>query len=218
MGMSASLQSLVRIHIATGTLLFLVGGCSSSQLVGVKVAKGYEDAHYSRILVISIGKRPEVTSQFEDQFVRALAERKVGAVAGFIYLPRGQQADQAAVQDAIAKSDAQAVIITRLVKMQDKTSVSANSVPSFNPAASDAYSTAWSGYYDPPQTGSLGNPENSQVYVDTIAYIETNLIDAKTGDTAWTARTRTFGASDWERQMPGLVKLLVDELAKSGEI
>jgi len=203
--------------ILIGCFCILFPGCNSTELVGAQLSEGYKDAHFQKILVIGIGTRVDLRRNYEDQFASQLAARGVEAIPGYELLPGGGEVDRVTLEAAVEKSGAQAVLITRLVKVKQTTAASASMDPSFTPGVWGSYGEAWNGFYEPPQSGGQFNPL-PQPYTDTSAVLETKLIDARTGDTVWTAHTTTFSASAGERNVPGLVKVLVNGLAKDGLI
>ena len=75
-------------------------------------------------MVIGVSKQPSIRRTFEDQFVTKLKAAGVDAVPSYLYIPEDGQVDEGRLQAAVKQAGADAVIITRLVRVEKKTEVS----------------------------------------------------------------------------------------------
>ena len=196
-------------------LLLLAGlpaGCSSSSVVSEWREESFTGQPFRKVLVIALGKQQDLRRSYEDAFVRNLRERGGDAVAGYSLLPfETDKIDRAALSKAVIDSGADAVIVTRLLKTEERV---VGSTPTYIPPTTGLYgyhSTAWSSYYEP--GGSTGT--GLQPYIQTIATLETSLFDAKTAQLVWHATTETFDADQAQRQIPGLVKTLTGAMVRA---
>lgn len=193
-------------------LISLSCGCSTSSVVDEWREPSVSGAPYRKVLVIALGKRVELRRQYEGEFARDLRRRGAEAIEGSALLPDDtDKVDREALLKAVADSGADAVAITRLLKM-DQRVVGAS--PTYTPPTSSLHgyhAANWSSYYEPaPASGS-----GLQAYVQTVATLETSLFDAKSAKLVWRATTETVDADAAQRQIPGLVKRLVDAMAKA---
>jgi hypothetical protein len=202
------------LALAVAVLVSSVG-CNATQLASSWKSPQYTNPDYTKVLIITLGKRTDLRRIYEDDFVRQLASLGVQGVQGYTLLPdETDRVDKAALQDAVRRSGAQAVIITRLLKVDEQLNLSPGTAAYPAPGVFGYYDQAWSAYYEPPHpAGFYGGPT---VYADTIVQMETNLFDAATSALVWTGTTKTFNPEYWDRDIPDLVKVLLDAMVKDG--
>jgi Domain of unknown function (DUF4136) len=127
----------------------------------------------------------------------------VDAVPSYLYIPEGGQVDEGRLQEEVKRANADAVIITRLVRVEKKTEVN----PGFyQPAPAlygfyRGYSTAWLGYYEPPR-----------VYQYDVYVSETNLYDTARNQLVWSGTVETTAPGDINKEIEGYVKTVIDTL------
>ena len=207
-----------------GPLLVLVAlaalacGCSTSSVVDEWRDPGASAsaAPYRKVLVVALGKRVELRQKYEGEFVRALRQRGAEAVEGFALLPDNtDKVDRDALLKAVSDSGADALAITRLVKMDQRV---VGGAPTYVPPTTSLnqyYAANWSRYYEPTSYGHYSGGTGLQAYVQTVATLETSLFDAKSAQLVWRATTETLDADAAPRQISGLVKTLVEAMAKA---
>src|ERR1043166_6056520 len=115
-----------RISCAFGLLFvtaaIIITGCSASQeLVSQWRNPEYRSASFRRILVGAIGGQPSIRRNLEDEFVAQLRSDGVDAVASYQYIPEDEGLDEAKLKQAAKQANADAVIIARLVNVEQKT-------------------------------------------------------------------------------------------------
>jgi hypothetical protein len=200
------------VSVSLALLTILSCGCGTSSVVNEwREPSAAASAPYRKVLVVALGKRVDLRRQYEGEFARDLRQRGAEAIEGSALLRDDtDKVDRDALLKAVADSGADAVAITRLVKM-DQRAVAAPSAP---PTTSlhGYYSSNWSNHYEP--SGASGSGGLGP-YVQTVATLETSLFDAKSAQLVWRATTETVDADAAQRQIPGLVKKLVDAMAKA---
>ena len=104
--------------------------------------------------MVGVSKQPSIRRTFEDEFVAKLKSAGVDAVPSYLFIPEDGQVEEARLQEAVKRGNADAVIITRLVRVEKKTEVSPGfyqPAPAVTLGYYGGYSAAWLGYYEPPR-------------------------------------------------------------------
>ena len=177
-------------------------GCGSTKIVNQWSNPDYASPRFRRILVIGVSRQPSIRRTFEEEFVAKLKETGVDAVPSYRYIAEDGQVDEARIQEAVKQANADAAIITRLVRVEKKTEVS----PGFyQPAPSfgfyRGYSAAWLGYYEPPR-----------VYQYDVYTSETSLYDITKNQLVWTGTVQTTAPDDINREIKHYVDIVIDAL------
>jgi hypothetical protein len=169
-------------------------------------------APYRKVLVVALGKRVELRRKYEGEFVRCVRERGGAAIEGYALLPDNtDKVDRNALLKAVADSGADAVAVTRVLAVDQRV---VGGTPTYTPPTTSLHgyhTTNWSNYYEPAAASGGG----LQPYVQTVAVLETSLFDAKSAQLVWRATTETVDADAAQRQVSGLVKTLVEAMAKA---
>jgi hypothetical protein len=147
---------LLRIFaLALAVALSLAACAASTKIVNQWVSPDYISPRFRKIMVIGVSKQASIRRTFEDEFVTQLKAAGVEAVPSYLYIPEDGQVDESRLQAAVKQAGADAVIITRLVRIEKKTEVS----PAFYQPGPfgfyGGYSAAWRGYYEPPPRLSI---------------------------------------------------------------
>lgn len=194
-----SFQTVRKTVTLIGLLLCgLSAGCATTQIDHSWKSPAVGGKTFQKVLVIGMAKRPDVRRTYEDAMVDQLRTAGVAGVASYSLLPDAQMTDKAAVNQAIAQSGADAVLMTRLVKRVEQDVV----VPP-SPRMQEYIDTAWPGTYTPTVAGQTD-----------IVTLETKLFEAGSGRLAWSATTQTFDAQDLQRAISGVSRTITRELAK----
>jgi hypothetical protein len=206
-----STQAPIRIRAATAVLVCLALGCSSStSLLGEWRDPSLTRGPYRKVLVLAMGPREDLRRTYEDAFVRELRQRGTVAIESYTLLPLPtEHVERDAVVKAVADSGADAVIVTRLLKMESRV---VGGSPAYTPPTTSLYGyQAMGSYYRPVGYGDSA----LQAYPSMVATLETSLFDAATARVAWSGTTETFDADEAQRQIPGLVKTLITAMVKA---
>lgn len=107
------MRGLGRITLFSVFLLsFLFLGCGATRFTTVWKDETYQ-GHPAKILVISAFPYPATRQIFEDEFVKALKDRKVEAFASHTILPEPIVSDRAALAPYAMAAGADTVLITK---------------------------------------------------------------------------------------------------------
>jgi Domain of unknown function (DUF4136) len=190
--------------LAMAVALGLTACAASTKIVNQWVSPDYASPRFRKIVVIGVSKQPSIRRTFEDEFVKQLKAAGVEAVPSYLYIPEDGQVDEGRLQAAVKQAGADAVIITRLVRVEKKTEVT----PGFYqppPAVSfgfyRGYSAAWVGYYEPPR-----------VYQYDVYISETNLYDTARNQLVWAGTVETTAPGDINKEIERYVATVIDAL------
>ena len=153
--------------------------CASTTISDVWKDKTYK-GKAQKIVVIMVARTEYLRNMFEGRFVAELRGRGNNAIQSHKIVAFEQLPDKELVKSKIKSTDADTVLIARLVDSK--------TIAAYEPGAIHGVPVAysyWGTYYD-------------IVYVDygytgdiEVAYIETNLYDVKTEKLIWSARSKT---------------------------
>ena len=188
--------------LAVAVALGLAACAASTKIVNEWVSPDYTSPRFRKIMVIGVSKQPSIRRTFEDEFVKQLKATGVEAVPSYLYIPEDGQVDEGRLQAAVKQAGADAVMVTRLVRVEKKTEVS----PGFYQPAPPfsfygGYSAAWLGYYEPPR-----------VYQYDVYISETSLYDMTKNRLVWAGTVETTAPHDINREIERYVDTVIDAL------
>lgn len=191
---------LLRIFaLALAVGVGLTACAASTKIVNQWTSPDYTSPRFKKIMVIGVSKQASIRRTFEDEFVTQLKAAGVEAVPSYLYIPEDDQVDESHLQAAVKQAGADAVIITRLVRVEKKTEVS----PGFYQPAPfgfyGGYSAAWRGYYEPPR-----------VYQYDVYISETSLYDMN--QLVWAGTVETTAPEDINKEIQRYVNTVIDAL------
>jgi hypothetical protein len=182
--------------------LFL-GGCASTKLVNEWQVEGKSFGPYRNVLVIGIGEEAGSRRTFEDVFSSKLRTAGTQASPSYSLLPSTGAADEQALLKSVREANADAVLMTRLVRMDNKTEYTPPQMRMMpGPGFYGYYNAGWA-YYEP---GRVNNY--------TIAVVETNLWDAASQELVWSGTTETFQPGELRKEVEGYSDLMIEALQK----
>ena len=190
-----------------GLLCSLLAGClaltacASTKVVNQWSNPAYTGPSFKRVLVIGVTKQASIRRTFEDEFVSQLKAAGVDAVAGYQYLQEEGQVEEPRLRQAVAQAKADAVIITRLVKREEKTDVTPGFYQPAIPGFYGWYSTGWVGYYEPPRVSQY------EVYTS-----ETSVYDAVKNQMIWSGTAQTTSPGDINTEIKNYAAIMISAL------
>jgi hypothetical protein len=175
---------LRRCFIVSAAVLGLTS-CATTQMVHQWSNPAYTSSSFKKVMVIGVTKQAAIRRAFEDEFAAQLKTAGVNATPSYLYIPQDDPVGEAVLKQALKEAGADAVMITRLVRVQQQT----ETAPGYDPydpamAVHPMYTTAWNDYYDP-----------QIVYRSEIYTCETSLYDTAKNQVVWkgTAQTEARG-------------------------
>lgn len=205
--------------ITRGMLAVLAGvlylaGCSSTSLVGSWTDPQFQGPPIRKILVMGVSEEGRTRRIFEDEFARQLKARGIEAVPSYTLIPQNGKVPEETVTDAVRKSGAEAILMTRVVEATTETAVMPGytrttvtpalghrSSLGFHPNFYGHYSSVWTTYRPPTVT---------EFRVWTL---ETDLWSVSREQQIWSGVTRSTEGSNINRDIDDLVRVITDALA-----
>jgi hypothetical protein len=187
-----------------GLIAFLclsLAGCASSKLVNEWSNPEYRSVHFSNVLVIGVSTQASVRRRFEDELVAKLKAAGVDAAPSYRYIAEDGKVDEARISEAVKQAQANAVIITRLVRVDKKTEVIPGvyqPAPAITVGLYPGYSAAWLGYYEPPRIREY------DVFIS-----ETSLYDVARNQLVWTGTVQTANPGNIDKEIRRYVDLVI---------
>jgi hypothetical protein len=188
----------LRIPVIAVTLIIsaLSAGCGSTKMVHSWKSPDFKGPAFHKVLVIGLASQPDVRRVYEDAFVKHLQAAGIDGVASNTLLLTPQTAGKAAIGQAAARSGADAVLVTHLVKTVKE---AVGDEP--QPGIQEYVDTSWPGTYTP--AGS------TQIDVVTL---ETRLFDAASTRVVWSGTTETFAAQKLQQAIEDVSRIIVQQL------
>ena len=100
-------------------------GCATKMIISEWTNPAYSPpaSSFKRIVVIGASDRTSIRRNFEDRLTGALQAIGVNAVPSYRYIPEDGKVAESRLKEAIRSADADAVIITRLSRVEERTEV-----------------------------------------------------------------------------------------------
>jgi hypothetical protein len=172
-----------RSQYFAAVLLFalLVAGCATrSPIVSVWRNPAYSATSFSRIMTGALGGDTSTRRNFEDELIVQLRGSGIDAVASYRLVSEVGAVDESMLKGAARNAAVDALILTRLVRVEDKTEYS----DSYLPLGS---SFGIFGSHGGVSMSGLGGVPSATHYVEYTA--ETTLLDVAKNEAVWTATT-----------------------------
>jgi hypothetical protein len=199
-------KRLIVIHAAYRWLaiatLAALAGCAASQLVRQEANPAYVGKPLKSVMVVAVTSDEIVRRTFEDRVVALLGRRGIKGIPGYSAVGTRGRVQEAELREAIAKSGAEGVIVTRVIRI-DRSSTTL-------PASTIAFSSGFYGFYG-------GVWETVSVPAQTVAgptwtVSETRLFDAKTGTLAWTGLVDTKENDKLDASLMQYINVIFDAM------
>ena len=170
---------------------------------------------FKRVLALGLSDKTTVRADFEDALAAQLTDVGLESIPGNTILlrPEGTQVDINYVRTQIVENKIDAVIVSRLVKI-DHSVTYVPGGPSFAPFP---YYNTFYGYY-----GAVYPVVYTPDYLkeEKKVRIETNLyaVSSGQGELIWTGITDTFNPSNVKKEIGRLVKVLLQQMQEDGAL
>ncbi len=190
--------------LAIAVALGLTGCASSTKIVNQWSHPDYTSPRFSRVLVIGVSRQPGIRRTFEDEFVAKLKAAGVDAAPSYRYIADDGQVAEDRMLEAVKQANADAALITRLVRVEKKTEVTPGfyqPAPAVTFGFYPGYSAAWLGYYEPPR-----------IYQYDVYISETSLYDVVKNQLVWSGTVQTTDPGDINKEIKRYVDTVIDAL------
>ncbi|HEX6769266.1 MAG TPA: hypothetical protein VF208_07930 [Candidatus Binatia bacterium] len=194
------------LHLAAALLFgLLAAGCATTTpIVSEWRNPAYDSASFPRIMFGALGGDAATRRNFEDEFITQL--RAVGAhgVASYRHIAEVGAADESTIKDAARQAGANALIIAKLVGVEERTQYSGPYFP---------YS--WFGIYGSHGGVSMSGPGGAPIASRYLEYTtETALLDVAKNELVWTATTMARETAGSESAVKSTVQAVVKALVE----
>jgi hypothetical protein len=191
-----------RLAIIAG--LLLLGGCAATQIINQWSNPNYTAASFKRVLVIGVSKQTSIRRTFEDEFVTQLRAIGIDAVPSYEFIPEDGQVLESRLRETVKQVGADAVIITRLVRVEKKADAGPGPYGPFPGFGFYRwYSSAWVGFYEPPRLNFY------DIYIS-----ETSLYDVTKDQLVWSGIAKTTDLGDIRKEIKEYVEVVIRALNK----
>jgi hypothetical protein len=192
---------LRRFFVVSLAVLGLVS-CSSTQLVNQWSNPAYTSPSFKRVMVIGVTKQSGIRRTFEDEFAVQLKATGISAVPSYLYISQDDPVGEAVLKQAIKEAGSDGVLITRLVRVQQKTEIAPGYyAPDPAMAVHPLYTTAWNDYYEPPIA------YHSEIYT-----CETTLYDTVKNRVVWKGTAQTETTGNINQEIKGYAATIINAL------
>ena len=185
--------------------LALLAGCTASQLVSQKANPDYVGRPLKSVMVVAVTEDEIVRRTYEDRVVALLGKRGIKGIPGYSAVGRRGKVEEAELRQAIARSGAEGVMITRVTSIDQSTiELSATEV---------AVGYGWGGfygYYSGVWT-TVSAPAQTVTGPRTTVS-ETRLFDARSGALAWTGLVTTKESDDFNAALTQYIQVIFDAM------
>jgi hypothetical protein len=190
------------LPILAATLMLTA--CAATRIINQWSNPDYAVGSFKKILVIGVSKQTSIRRIFEDEFVAQLKALGVDAVPSYEFIPEDGQVLESRLRETVKQVGADAVILTRLVRVEKKADVVPGPYGPF-PAFGFYrwYSSAWVGFYEPPRVNFY------DIYIS-----ETSLYDVAKDRLVWRGIAKTTDLGDIGKEMKEYVEVVIRALNK----
>jgi hypothetical protein len=189
----------------------MVLASASTKLVMSWKNPQYAGKHFKKVLVVGMSQNLAIRANFEDDLEAKLARPGIEMIPGnqILLRPEGSKADLDYLRDQIRDNKIDAVIVSRLVKVEKNLTY----VPGTPYMMPYPYYGSFYGYW-----GAVYPMVYSPDYLreDTTVRVETNFYAATPpdGELAWTCISDTFDPKSAQKVVDGLVKTVAKAMQK----
>lgn len=187
-------------------MLFIVlvfGACSATNpIVSEWRNPAYTSSSFRRIMVGGSGGDTSVRRNFEDEFIAQLRAAGIDALASYQFTPDSEKVDEVALKEAALKAGADALLVARLIRVEQKSQYGPGYFPStsFGIFGSNV-GASWSG---------LGGAPTVYHYNEYVS--ETTLQDLGKNEIVWTGTIKTTGSENVRTAIKSYVEAVMKTL------
>jgi hypothetical protein len=182
--------------------MLTLAACASTELVNQWSNPAYTSPSFKKVMVIGVTKQAGIRRTFEDEFVAQLKAAGVNATPSYLYIPQDGPVGETVLKQALRETGADAIMITRLVRVQKKTEIAPGYYPP-DPAMAvhPLYTTAWNDYYEPPI-----------VYQSEVYTSETSLYDTVKNRVVWSGTAQTTAPGNINQEIKNYAEIVISAL------
>ena len=182
--------------------LAALASCASSNLVTQQGNPDYVGKSFKTVMVVGVTTDEIARRTFEDRVAALLGKRGTKGIQAYSVVGKRGRVEEAELREAIAKSGAEGVLITRVIRKEREALT----------APGATVGVGLYGYYGGVWQTVTTGPQQINGPAWTVS--ETRLFDAKTGTLAWTGILETRENDDLGAAMTQYVDIIFDAMVK----
>ena len=190
-------MKLLRLFVIVVSLVLCA--CSTVSVTNQWRDPSWAGPPASNVVVVGISRSDTMRRVFEDTFAQQLQAAGVQAAASYTQIPPGN-GGAVRLRDLVKGTGAQAVLVTRVQRVQQKVSVT----------PSGPYYGGFYGWYG---GAWASTPDINQYEVVTL---ETSVWDARNEKLIWTVTTENVATSDIPKTSTQLAQTLIPKMKADG--
>lgn len=188
---------------AAGIILVtaMLSGCATTSIISEwRDPEVKEAGPYKKFFVTAVTKQETLRRQVEDAFKDNLAALGAAGIPSYGPLTATAEADKDQLVKAVKDTDADAVLVVRMVKREKETSIS----PAYYGPTGyyNGYHSSWDGFYEP-----------VSVYQYDVITLEVKVYEVKTGKLVWAASTETVDPGKLQKEINAYAKLICERMS-----
>ena len=206
------MKRTIRIYYGFAVIfIFLATSCAGTKFLSVWRDSAYRGGILQKILIVGVSDKLSNRRIFEDELAGQLKSHGTEAISSATVIPTMKELNEAAVKEAAIKLNADAVLITHLEGVSEKT---VYHPPVYDYSANPDYNRL--GYY----YRSVQQHVYTPGYVATYKYVrlENKLYETGTEKLLWAATSETFDPDSVNAVVESLSKIVIKSLKESGLI
>ncbi len=188
---------------ALALAVLVLGGCATTRPIHEWRSDGFTGTLDS-VLVIAAIERSTQRRVYEDLFTEALASRGVKVTPSYTLMTSSTEISRATVEAAIRGRDIDAVLVTRLLGVDE--------VETYQPPTARVYYRSYHSYYNHALTEV--SPGYYRRY--RVLTLETTLYDTASGELAWSMQSEAIEPSTPRPVIEDQIALTVERLVAQG--
>ena len=183
-----------------------LSSCTTSRLVTQQSNPDYVGKSFKTVMVVGVAADDIVRRTFEDRVVALLDKRGAKGIAAYSMLPSRRQPEEAELRDAIARSGAEGVLVTRVTRVDRQSGAAPGATVSVG------YGTGFYTYYAGSWQTVTTAPQ--QINGPSWTVSETRLFDARNGALAWTGVIDTRENENLGAALTEYVNIIFDAMVR----
>ena len=200
------MESIIRYFAFTTLLIFVLGSCSSSELVSTwKDEEFTKNNKFHKLLVIAIGKNEDRQKLFENLFKKNLEAENVEAVKSYPILGPNRKLLKQEVLKLVSDLNVDGVLITHLKNTEVEGAYSPNIPTQMSGSNLGSMYTYYNSAYEYVHT-----PGSYQQKIKV--YLETRLFDVKEERLVWSAVSATIDPDNVRDAIEEIQALIIDQM------
>jgi hypothetical protein len=184
----------------------LAVSCATTSVVRTWKKTGFSGPAYKKVLVAGVLREESTRRALEDAFAAQIASASQTGLTSYKDIPAIASLSKDSLKQVVQSSGADAVLVVRFVRSEDRTSIQDRYTHSPSGFGSSGLYDAWwgVGYYDPIQ------------YHFEIYILESQLFDAQSAEMIWSCVTESLEPGDLQKEISRFAGVVLGKLRKDG--